>query len=398
MIDQIGKDCTGCEACANKCPAGCISMIENAEGFWFPQINQKQCVGCNLCEKACPVLNPISIHKTEADVKVYALIHKDEAVRSASSSGGAFSAIAEYVLEQGGIVFGAAFDENFDVEHIGVEKKEDLDKLRGSKYVQSRIGDTYKKAKEYLLEGRLVFFTGTACQTSGLIGYLGRDYDNLITQDLICHGVPSPMVWRKYVKFREGLEQSRLRRVFFRDKSCGWHDWHILLQFENNNRYTENQREDLMVMSFLRGKCSRESCYDCKFKQKVRLADITLADYWGIEKILPELDDDKGVSSCYVNSLKGQKILDSIRDRVILKEMDLDTAISYNMAMVESEQMREDRPAFLKDMGRRPFDAVAAKYNGFRTKTKIRWAVRRILGNKTYDTIRVKLFGGKDDT
>lgn len=388
MIDQIGTACTGCEACANKCPKGCISMVENAEGFLFPKINQKQCVGCNLCEKACPVLNPVSIHKTEADVKVYALIHKDEEVRSASSSGGAFSAIAEYVLEQGGVVFGAAFDENFDVEHIGVEKKEDLAKLRGSKYVQSRIGDTYKKAKEYLQEGRLVFFTGTACQTSGLIGYLGQNYDNLITQDLICHGVPSPLAWRKYIQFRERLEKSKTEHVFFRDKSFGWHNWHIAFKFKNGTQYKQNQRDDMMIAAFLRGKCSRKSCYECKFKQKCRLADITLADYWGIEKIAPELDDDKGISSIYINSEKGQRILNAISDRVFLCEMDLDVAVAHNEAMVESEILSSDRTDFLRDLRRKSFDMVYGKYiYQFALDTKIKWTLRRILGNHIYEKL-----------
>ena len=197
MIDQIGKNCTGCYACVSKCPRGCIRMLEDEEGFWYPQIREDQCVGCGLCEKACPVLTALPNSKTEQDIRVYAVMHTDEQTRSVSSSGGAFSALAETVLEQGGAVFGAAFDENYDVHHICVERAEDLPKLRGSKYVQSRIGDAYRQAETILKSGRPVLFSGTACQTSGLLGYLGKDYDNLYPQDLICHGVPSPMVWRK---------------------------------------------------------------------------------------------------------------------------------------------------------------------------------------------------------
>ena len=293
MIRKIGDRCTGCEACANICPKNCISMVENAEGFLFPHIDNSKCVSCGLCEKACPVLNPIPIHKTQEDVKVYALIHRDEDVRSHSSSGGAFSAIAEYVLEQGGVVFGAAFDEKFDVCHICVDKAEELYKLRGSKYVQSRIGDTYRQAKEKLQQGRLVFFTGTACQTSGLLGYLGRDYENLITQDLICHGVPSPLAWRKYIRLSQRRAKSPVEHIFFRDKKFGWHNWHVNFRFRSGESRYLDQRSDMMVSAFLTGSCSRKSCYDCPFKQKYRLADITLADYWGIEKIAPELDDDR---------------------------------------------------------------------------------------------------------
>lgn len=388
MISKIGDKCTGCEACANICPKGCISMVEDAEGFLFPEIDQKACVHCGLCEKTCPVLSPIPIHKTQEDVKVYALIHKDDAIRSRSSSGGAFSAIAQYVLEQGGVVFGAAFDEKFDVCHICVDDPAELYKLRGSKYVQSRIGDTYQQAKEYLKQGRLVFFTGTACQTSGLLGYLGRDYDNLITQDLICHGVPSPMAWRKYIQLRERLERSGTEHIFFRDKTYGWHNWHIAFRFQNGNEYKQNQRDDMMIAAFLQGRCSRKSCYDCPFKQKFRRADITLADYWGIDKIAPELDDDKGISSIYINSPKAQKVLDAVSDRVFLKEMDLESAVAHNMAMVESEKLNKSRGDFLRDLRRKSFDMVYGKYiYHFELKTKIRWSLRRILGNRIYDTL-----------
>lgn len=391
MIDKIGNRCTGCEACANSCPKGCISMVENAEGFLFPKIDSGKCIGCELCEKACPVLNEIPINKTQDDIKVYALIHKDGAVRAASSSGGAFSAIAEYVLEQGGVVFGAAFDKNFDVEHIGIEKIEDLGKLRGSKYVQSRIGDSFKQAKVYLKEGRLVFFTGTACQTSGLIGYLGRDYENLITQDLICHGVPSPLAWRKYIELYQRWAKSKVEHIFFRDKKYGWHDWHVYFRFRNGESYYKNQQADMMVSAFLTGSCSRKSCYDCPFKQKYRLADITLADYWGIEKISPELDDDRGISSIYVNSPKGQRILEAISDRVILREMDLDTAVANNMAMVESERLTRDRDGFLRDLRKKSFDVVYGKYiEEANLSRRIKWTARRILGDKLYEKILEK--------
>ncbi len=395
MINKIGNACTGCYACVNICPKGCIEMVDNAEGFWFPQIDNSKCIGCDLCEKACPVLTEIPNLKTAEDVKVYALVHKNEDVRKESSSGGAFSAIAEYVLEQGGVVFGAAFDEDFEVHHIGIQRKEDLYKLRGSKYVQSRIGDAYCQAKEFLKSGRLVFFTGTACQTSGLIGYLGKDYDNLITQDLICHGVPSPLAWRKYLKLRRQLARSEIRHIFFRDKTYGWHDWHISVKFQNGSEYSQNQREDMMTCAFLRGKCSRECCYACKFKQKYRLADFTLADYWGIETIAPELDDDRGISSCYVNSPKAAKILETIRNTVQLREMDLDTAVSYNMAMVESEHPQANRSAFLRDLNHKSFDMVFGKHiYEIGTGTKIRWTLRRMLGSKQYESVLKKLGRG----
>lgn len=392
MIDIIGNKCTGCYACVNKCPKGCISMMENEEGFWFPQINADLCVKCGMCEKACPVLNPIPIEKTEADIKVYAVVNKDEAIRAKSASGGAFSAIASYVLANNGVVFGASFDKDFEIVHTYVDCEEDMYKLRGSKYVQSRIGDTYKQAKEFLEQGRMVLFSGTACQTSGLIGYLGKDYDNLITQDLVCHGVPSPMVWRKYIKFREKLARSKVKSIFFRDKTYGWHNWHMAFDFEDGTEYKQSQRSDMMIKAFLHGKCSRECCYDCQFKQKCRLADFTLADLWGVEGMAAEMDDDKGLSACFVNSPKATAVFDCIKDNLRYKEVDLEKAVNGNLAMIESETLKADRADFLRDICHKPFDMVEGKYiDEISLGTKAKWTLRRILGDKVYDSIKSKL-------
>lgn len=388
MIDRIGKECTGCEACVNACPKGCIQMAENEEGFLYPRIIAEKCIQCNICERACPVITELPNNKKESDIHVYAVTHRDEAVRSNSSSGGAFSALAETILEQGGVVFGAAFDEHYDVHHIWVDNADDLYKLRGSKYVQSRIGDAYKKAGAFLKEGRPVLFSGTACQTSGLMGYLGKDYDNLYTQDLICHGVPSPMVWRKYLEYQQTLERSKVKKVFFRDKSHGWHNWHLTIDFEDGTRYAQSQFRDKMIVSYLRGKCSRLSCYDCRFKQKCRTADFTLADFWGIQDFAPELDDDKGISSCYVNSKKAQELLKSASKRLNITEIDLDLAAAGNPAMTESEKLPRDRDEFIKAMRKKPFEMVYGKFiDEMKLGTKIRWMLRRALGSKRYERI-----------
>ena len=389
MIDKIGDRCTGCAACANKCPKQCIHMRENKEGFLYPEIDANHCINCDLCEKACPVLTPIPINKTEKDVKVYAVTHKDELIRANSSSGGVFTAIAEYVVLQGGVVFGAAFNERWDVEHICVDNLKDLQRLRGSKYVQSRIGNTYQQAKEFLQAGRLVLFSGTPCQTSGLIGYLGRKYDNLITQDLICASIPSPMVWRRYLRYREQMERSKIEKVSFRDKIGGWHSYHLSILFENGTVYAKSQMDDMMMKAFLYRRCSRKCCYHCEFKQKYRLADFTLADYWGIQDIAPELDDNRGLSSCYVNSPKAADILEKINSQINLQEMDLETAVSKNMAMVTSAEEPDDRSAFLSEIRRRPFDVVVGKYIlHTNTREKILGSLRRIMGNRTYDGIK----------
>lgn len=389
MIDKVGNACTGCYACVNACPKSCIRMEENAEGFWYPQIDTEQCIRCGRCEKACPVLSELPNSKTEKDIRVYAVKHRDEKIRLNSSSGGAFTALAQTVLEHGGVVFGAAFDENYDVRHIFVESEEELSRLRGSKYVQSRIGNAYRQAESFLKEGRPVYFSGTACQTSGLLSYLGRDYDNLYTQDLICHGVPSPMVWRKYLEYHQTLERSGIQKIFFRDKSHGWHNWHLSIDFKNGTHYAQSQFQDKMIVSYLRGKSSRLCCYDCKFKQKCRSADFTLADYWGIQDIAPDLDDDKGVSSCYVNSPKAQRLFAAARSRLDVQELDLETAVAGNLAMIESERLPANRDEFLKEMREKPFEMAYGKIiDEMSFKTQVLWSLRRTLGNRNYEKLR----------
>lgn len=191
------QDCCGCAACAQRCPKQCISMKEDAEGFLYPTVDTEVCIDCGLCEKVCPELNS---GRERQPQKVYAAINKDEKIRLGSSSGGVFTALAEQTIDEGGVVFGARFDENWEVVHAYTETKEGLTAFRGSKYVQSRIGNAYKDAERFLRNGRKVLFTGTPCLVMGLKLYLGRDYDNLLTVDFLCHGVPSPKAWRLYLK------------------------------------------------------------------------------------------------------------------------------------------------------------------------------------------------------
>lgn len=386
MIDKIGERCTGCYACASACPKQCIQMVEDKAGFWYPQIDPAACVHCERCEQACPVLSPLENRRTKEDVAAYALIHRDEEVRRKSSSGGAFSALASAVLRQGGVVFGAAFDENFDVRHIAVTEEKELGRLRGSKYVQSRIGDCYAQAKQYLDAGRLVYFSGTACQTSGLLGFLGRDYPNLLTQDLICHGVPSPMVWRKYIRLRERLARAKTENVFFRDKTHGWKNWHLKMRFADGSSYELSQFKHPYIIAYLRGICSRLCCYDCPFKDRYRPADFTLADFWGVDDLLPAINDDRGVSLLLVNSKKAVAFLEEQELPVRLYPVDFDAAVKENGALVESEVLNPNRDAFLKEMRRRPFDVVAGKYQGeYTLERRLRWFARRTLGNKRYE-------------
>ena len=288
-------DCCGCHACAQICPQHCITMQPDAEGFLYPQIDETACIHCNLCEKVCPILQSLEEPKDKTPA-AYAAINKDDDIRRQSSSGGVFTLLAEYILAQGGVVFGAAMaDDQRSVRHIAVETPEDLAALRGSKYLQSTIGNTYGEAKQALQAGRKVLFTGTPCQIEGLKSFLqGREYPNLYCMDVICHGVPSPLAWQTYVSEQETRAGVPARRTFFRHKKYGWKTFALLLEFSNNKAYECVLSKDAFMQAFLQNACLRPSCHACHFKKLNRVSDITVADYWGVQNQQPDMDDDKG--------------------------------------------------------------------------------------------------------
>ena len=338
--------CTGCFSCALSCPKNCIEMTEDNEGFLYPLVDTSACVDCGLCERNCPVITPAESDKTKDDITAYAAFTKDDEIRYNSSSGGIFTEIANVVLDDGGVVFGASFDEEFSVKHIEITQKEDLKKLRVSKYVQSRIGHTYKSAKEYLEQGRGVLFSGTPCQIAGLYSFLGKRYENLITQDIICHGVPSPLVWKKYKKEQKG----KLTDISFRDKSEGWSTYSVRMSFKDREEFKQKARENEYIKSFLSNICLRPSCYNCQFKDEIRQSDITLADFWGVENVVPEMFDDKGTSLVFVNSKKGEELFEKIKENIIFKEADKDNAVKYNKSMVQSAFLHPNRERFMKQI------------------------------------------------
>ena len=338
------EKCTGCHACSNVCPKSCISMQTDSEGFLYPEINAALCVHCGKCEQVCPALiGPVRKKVGQA----YACINKNDDIRMQSSSGGVFTLIAEHVINNGGTVFGAAFDENLSVRHTGINSIADIEKLRGSKYIQSSIGNTYKEAKKLLESGVPVLFTGTPCQISGLLLYLGKEYDNLFTQDLICHGVPSPMVWQRYVKYREAESGSKTRRMFFRNKKYGWKTYSVQFEFSNCTEYEQILSEDLFMRGFLADLFLRPSCYQCPSKGIERQSDITLADFWGVENVAPEMFDDKGTSLVVVNSDKGKRLFDAISPQMKIKETAIEQTLSFNPAAYKSADLPQARARFM---------------------------------------------------
>ncbi|MBO4941351.1 MAG: Coenzyme F420 hydrogenase/dehydrogenase, beta subunit C-terminal domain [Clostridia bacterium] len=352
------ENCSGCHACFNVCPKSCISMKPDGEGFLYPEIDNEKCIDCGMCQKVCPVLTE---YKGKSKGSAYACINKDDETRKNSSSGGMFSLIAEHILSQGGIVFGAAFDEDLSVCHVEINCTDDLHKLRGSKYLQSRIGNTYKKVKVHLELGKTVLFSGTPCQISGLITFLGKDYENLLLQDIICHGVPSPFVWREYLKFRGNQTGGKAEKASFRDKSYGWKRYFVKLDFAGGRKYMKPFDKDLFMRAFLNNLCLRPSCYACHSKSVERQSDITLADFWGIENICPELFDNKGTSLMLVNSPNGQALFDAVKEKMEYREVDFDKAIKNNSSISVSAKLPPKRDEFMSLIKNKSFDKAVKK-------------------------------------
>lgn len=343
-------ECCGCWACANICPKNCIEMKEDKEGFLYPIVEQSICIDCGLCEKVCPVL-----HATKEDVshkqEGFLLQHKDEKIRKESTSGGAFTAIATWIIEQGGVVFGAGYRiGTFFVEHQAVERVEDLKIFRNSKYVQSRIGDTYKQALKELKADRWVCFSGTPCQIEGFRAFLrGREYEKLVCVDLVCHGIPSPRILRLYIEAQQSLIGGKFNNVLFRDKHYGYHYSSFSIYNENPNlNYHKGVESNAYLRAFFNNLSDRPSCYDCRFKKRYRKSDLTIWDCFPIEKFTKEFDG-KGTTRVLVHSLKGEMIIRAIENYVRLLPINSDLLVEDVREMFHSIPMNPKRTDFFKD-------------------------------------------------
>lgn len=376
---QDKSKCNGCHACAAICPQNAISMVADEEGFWYPSVEEFLCVNCSLCEKVCPVMKKET--ETDEQTEAFAAFHRDGAILKNSSSGGVFSALAANVLSAGGVVFGAAFDSDFSVSHQAVTDISTLEKLRGSKYMQSRIGDSYRKAKAYLDEGKTVLFSGTPCQIGGLLSYLKKPYDTLITQDIVCHGVPSPAVWQQYLaKRRREKGDASVCTVSFRDKANGWKRYELSIGFEGGAEYRVPFTNDPMMRTFLRDLSLRPSCYDCAFKSVVRKSDITLADFWGVEKVMPDLDADQGVSLVLLHSEKGKALFHSVEGELTVRPCDLSAALSHNPSAVKAPLRPSKRDAFIRKILKqeKDFDETSERFLRVSVKQKIKKLLSKI--------------------
>lgn len=326
IIQVSHEQCTGCGACYNKCPAKAISMKYDSEGFIFPVIDDKLCTNCGLCQTACPVINPLELYETPKSYAVWA----DDETRLKSSSGGMFSILADYVLENNGVVCGAAYTEDYQfVEHIWANSKEELAPLRGSKYVQSDTKLTYKETKEFLDSGKMVLYTGCPCQIAGLYRYLGKEYNNLYTADLVCHGSNSVTAYQSFIKEFSGNQE--IAKVDFRDKNFYTWSTPTVVHLKNGDVKKAAWNEGYWYKGFLEGVINRKNCYSCPYAKAERIADITLADCWQIHRINPKFDDRKGTSLVLVNSPKGKELFKKLQLKMKLCEkIPLEEIRKYN--------------------------------------------------------------------
>lgn len=356
MLWQAVEKCSGCGACKNICPMNCIEIVEKS-GCVEPKKEKALCINCNMCIHVCPILN-------KQYPKVYAAHALDENILNSSSSGGVAPLLAEYIIAQGGVVFGAAFDQNFGVHHIAIEKMDELDKIRRSKYVQSRIENSFQKVAEYLMGKRTVLFTGTGCQIAGLLSYLKFnkiDTMQLYTQDIICHGVVLPEIWRKYIEEKEKEYDSKIKEVSFRDKKNGWLNYSIKIIFENGQIYHMSKDTDLYMKIFLSNICLNESCYSCNFRGEQRVADITLGDFWNVHRIAPECFLEDGISVVMVNSLKGQKLIENIQHQLFIKEVNIQDITRSETMLVTTVKKHLNRNKFLDMIGETSLEEAYSK-------------------------------------
>lgn len=366
--------CCGCTACYSICPKNAIKMVRDNEGFLYPKVDKEKCVNCGMCKKVCPILNKAKLN--EFKPKAYLFQNSNEEIRKDSTSGGIFTAIGESVIKNNGIVYGATFDDNFVVNHIGVESADKLSKFRKSKYVQSNQNNCFKEIKQYLENGKLVCYSGTPCQVGGLRAYLRKDYENLILVDIMCHSVPSPLVFLKYKGYiLKKMNANKILNINFRDKSKYGYKYSMMTVETDNGIYSQGIDTDPYLRAFFSDTSVRPSCYNCHFKTMKRVSDLTIWDCFNINEIDKSFDDDKGTTRVLVQSEKGEKLLENL-DNVRLKELDINVATNKVKEMTNSVNYNSKRKRFFENIND---DNVFEKYYPTNFKTKINSFVRKTL-------------------
>lgn len=364
MINTLPRqNCCGCESCIQICPKQCISLNEDKEGFRYPKINLTNCIQCNLCEKVCP---GIQLKESENKSKLisYAAINKSNSVRFNSSSGGVFYELAKYIIKKkNGIIYGASLITPEIVQHIRITEIKDIIKLQKSKYLQSHIGNTFKKVKDDLVSERVVLFSGTPCQIKALHLFLKNVcYPNLFTVDIACHGIPSSKIWHIYLS---SLNLKTLNiLVDFRDKNAAWHNYTLSISKQDTGRKVVSERCDnnIFMKGFIYNLYNRPSCHHCPAKKFTSGSDIMLADYWGIEKFYPELDDNKGTSLVITKSEKGEFLFSNIKQQFKYQQTDFKTVECRTETFYTCSSPHYKREDFFKKVTIQNIEKLINKY------------------------------------
>lgn len=360
MIEIINKsECCGCHACFNICPRRCISMEPDDEGFLYPIVKVDKCIGCGLCEKVCPIINK---EKCKEVPIAFVGQHKSDKILSESTSGGVFSAIAQYIEDKQGVICGAVFTKDFSVKHKCFKSL--WGGMRNSKYSQSNLGTIFQEIQDFLEKGLMVCFSGTPCQVEGLKSFLLKDYKNLITIDIVCRSIPSPKLWGEYLSYLEDKHHSKIKGVKFRNKTYGYHSGSFIATFENGEMEGGSNRVNPYMKAFHMNICSRPSCYNCKFKTIERKSDFTIFDCWRPDLLVPKLmDNNKGYSGILVHSQKGLDILEKIKTDFEYYQVNYKAAIGFTGGMVENSVSRPvERESFYQELNKNGFKYTMNRY------------------------------------
>lgn len=358
MIDLIKKmDCTGCKLCKDVCLVDAISYDTDCEGFWYPSVNNDKCIRCGKCVSMCPSLSDCN-NPDAYEPEVYAAWALSDEIRIKSTSGGIFYILAQEMLSRGGVIAACKYRENYkSAFHTIGEKIEDVEDFKGSKYFQSDTDGIYKEVKDRIQSGRKVLFCGTPCQVSGLNRYVGAKEPNLITVDFICRGINSPLVFKKYVNECERHHGSPVKKVHLKNKSKGWTKLGTYMEFQNGKTYYRDRFTDPWVNGYVRGDLfMRPCCSECKYKRQVRIADISIGDFWGLEGT--KADMSKGISVILINTDKGSKYLESVKDKLFIEQRTYEEVLKGNGCLLNSAKMGARRQEFFDKIDKMEFEEL----------------------------------------
>lgn len=372
-IESLKKEhCTGCKACGDVCPVKAIEFYYAEDGFWFPKINHEKCIKCGLCYKRCPSLNNIQ-NPNESVLQCYGVKSKNEENRYNSTSGGFFTELANKWIEDGGIVIGAAYNEKHLVFHTYASTKEEIKKLRQSKYVQSDTSTIYKRTKEFLDQDKKVLFCGTPCQVEALLLFLNKRYENLLTLDFVCCGICSPGIYEMYLKELEHQYKSKITKVWFKNKEDGWNRIGTRIEFSNGKHYFKIGSRDLFMTSFVIDALSmRLSCEECKYRKLPHNSDIMLGDFWGIDKVNADFDDNMGVSAVLINSQEGIEIFESIKNKLDYFSTTKEDISKGNFTIYKQKNVNPNRNKFIELTYSHGFKKAMSKYSSYKGLKKLK--------------------------